>query len=92
MYLNSYGDKDILKKLQKRVMEKHSMNLYLWQDEQNRKMLCSKLTTLEQELKMEKRVRRKTQKFYKSRVEASRGAMDFGKNDKTAKGKTFISH
>ena len=57
------------------------------QDEQNSKMMYGKLATLDQALKMEKRVRRKTQKFYKSRVESNKAVMDMGKNDKTAKGK-----
>lgn len=62
------------------------------QDEQNSKMLLTKLSALSQEIKMEKRSRRRTQKFYKSLVDSSKNnVFEVAKNDKAAKGKAFRS-
>ena len=60
------------------------------QDEQNERLLCDRLATLEQQLKMERRMRRKTQKFYKGRVEATKSLVHVNKHDKTAKGSTIV--
>ena len=43
-------------------------------------MLLSKLTEIEQQIKLEKRTRKKTQRFYKNLRESNKG------NEKTAKG------
>ncbi|WAR21994.1 KNDC1-like protein [Mya arenaria] len=55
-------------------------------DEQDGKMLQQRLGTLEQQLKMERRMRKKTQKFYKGRIEANKTLLEMNKTDKTAKG------
>ena len=48
-------------------------------------MLLKKLAEIEQQIKMERRMRRKTQKFYKSMKETSKG------NEKTGKGTYIIA-
>ncbi|KAH3790012.1 hypothetical protein DPMN_168206, partial [Dreissena polymorpha] len=55
-------------------------------DEQNSAMLTSRLSELDQQLKMEKRMRKKTQKFYKGRIEVNKMLIETSKNDKAAKG------
>jgi hypothetical protein len=48
----------------------------------------SKLAALSQEIKMEKRSRKRTQKFYKSLVDTNKNStFEVSKNDKTVKGK-----
>ncbi|XP_053407466.1 kinase non-catalytic C-lobe domain-containing protein 1-like isoform X3 [Mercenaria mercenaria] len=55
-------------------------------DEQNHKMLLSKLSALSQEIKMEKRSRKRTQKFYKSLVDTNKNStFEVSKNDKAMK-------
>ena len=47
-------------------------------------MLMTKLTDIEQQIKMERRMRRKTQKFYKNMKETCKG------NEKAGKGNILV--